>query len=75
VTGEDRLDVPAQTWQTGDLFVQVHRLALPADLPPGDYWPEVGFYDRTDGARLPVIRDGQAVADRVLLEPVQMRAR
>ncbi|MBL7200786.1 MAG: glycosyltransferase family 39 protein [Anaerolineae bacterium] len=75
VAGEDRLDVPAQTWQAGDLFVQVHRLPLPADLPPGDYWPEVGFYDRTDGVRLPVIRDGQAVADRVLLEPVQVHTR
>jgi hypothetical protein len=75
VTGEDRLDVPAQTWQAGDLFVQVHRLPLPADLPSGDYWPEVGFYNRTDGVRLPVFRDGQVVADRVLLEPVQVHTR
>jgi hypothetical protein len=74
LSGEDRLDVPAQTWQAEDIFVQVQHLRLPADLPPGDYWPEVGVYNRTDGTRLPVVSGGQAVADRVLLDPVRVGA-
>lgn len=72
VCGEDRLDMPAHAWQKGDRFVQVQRLRLPADLPPGTYWPEIGFYRRTDNVRLPVLENGQPVADRILLEKVQI---
>jgi 4-amino-4-deoxy-L-arabinose transferase-like glycosyltransferase len=72
ICGEDRLDVPAHTWQPGDIFVQVQRLRLPAELPPGNYWPEVGIYYRDSGERLPIILDGAPVADRVLLDPVRV---
>lgn len=72
VVGEDRLDVPAHTWQPGDVFVQVQRLVLPADLPPGRYWPEIGWYKRDDYARLPILQNGQPIADRLLLEAVEI---
>ncbi len=72
VAGEDRLDVPAHTWQSGDVFVQVQRLALPADLPPGAYWPEIGWYKRDDNTRLPILQNGQPIADRLLLETVEI---
>jgi 4-amino-4-deoxy-L-arabinose transferase-like glycosyltransferase len=75
VSGEDRLDVPAHTWQQGDVFAQVQRLRLPPDLAPGKYWPEVGLYRRTDGTRLPVVdASGQVVSDRALLDPVDVVA-
>ena len=42
---DDRLGVPRHTWQVGDEFVQVHRIAL-ANLPPGQYPLELGIYNR-----------------------------
>ncbi len=48
----DRLDAPNWQWQPGDRFAHVHRLTLPPDLPPGEYALALGFYRRSDGARL-----------------------
>lgn len=48
----DRLDAPNWQWQPGDRFVHLHRLTLPADLPPGEYALALGFYRRSDGTRL-----------------------
>ena len=68
----DRLDVPAWHWQPGDAFVQVHRFQVDAGATPGLYHLEVGLYTREDLARLPVLVDGSAVDDRVLLSPVEV---
>jgi len=44
---------------------------LPADLPPGDYWLEVGMYGMTSLRRLPVVDlAGNLAGDRVILGPV-----
>jgi hypothetical protein len=75
VTGEDRLDVWYDNWQPGDLFAQVHEVALPAEIPPGRYQVEVGAYDPATMLRLPVTRDGAAIADRVLLAPIEVGGR
>ena len=69
---EDRLDAPAWDWQTGDVIVQLHRFSLRPDLSPGPVVLEVGAYRRADMARLPVVVNGTAVADRVLLPPVEI---
>ncbi len=66
--GRDFLAVPASTWRRGDVFVQLHDVALP-DLPPGLYHVEIGLYSQADGTRFPVT-DGTASGDRLLLEPV-----
>jgi hypothetical protein len=71
VAGEDRLDVWHDNWQTGDLFVQLHEVTLPADAAPGRYQVELGVYDPETMQRLPVLREGAMIADRVLLAPVQ----
>jgi hypothetical protein len=39
-------------WQPGWRILDEYQLALPADLPPGDYTLTIGLYD-TAGARLP----------------------
>ena len=70
--GQDRLDVPMAGWHAGDLFVQVHRLALSADVSPGTYQLEVGWYDGETLARLPVRDGGKNIADRLLLQPVTL---
>ena len=68
VAQDDGLGYPPHTWQPGDRFLQVSRLSLPPDLPPGDYTLQFGLYDRADGRRWPVLTpDGQPTADRLLL--------
>lgn len=73
VAQADRLDVPSWDWCAGEAFLQVHRLPLPNDLPPGLYVLEVGGYLRRDPSlRLPVAVGPGEVHNRVLLTPVQV---
>ncbi len=52
LTGSDRLQAPAWNWRAGDTFTQIHRVALPLDMPPGDYALRVGIYTLPDMVRL-----------------------
>ena len=70
--GEDRLDVWHGTWREGDLFAQVSEVRLDADAAPGEYQVEIGWYDPETMIRLPVVRDGARIGDRVLLRPVEV---
>jgi len=54
----DSLDAPSWAWQAGDLFVQIHALAVPASAAPGEYAAVVGLYDRATGVRLPASAGG-----------------
>ncbi|MBN1583158.1 MAG: glycosyltransferase family 39 protein [Anaerolineae bacterium] len=74
VGGDDRLDVATDGWQSGDVFYQVHRLAVGDDVIPGVYQVELGWYDARTIQRLDVYVDDFAVADRVLLVPVEIVA-
>ncbi|NOR84012.1 MAG: hypothetical protein GQ526_11025, partial [Ardenticatenales bacterium] len=70
---QDRLDVPADAWQPGDLFAQLHRFSVPTNLPGGLYQLETGAYLNAVGyPRLPVYRDGEESGNRILLEPIQV---
>ncbi|MEO6063942.1 MAG: glycosyltransferase family 39 protein [Thermoflexales bacterium] len=51
------------TYRDGEGLDQVQRLALPRDLPGGEYRVMVGIYDRVSGARWPAMRDGQPARD------------
>ncbi|HEY1409079.1 MAG TPA: hypothetical protein VF434_09060, partial [Promineifilum sp.] len=57
----DALDAPSWAWQSGDRIVQIHPIAVPESLAPGDYRAVTGLYDRTSGARLPVVGGGDSV--------------
>jgi len=60
-------------WLPGQTLTDPYRLALPSDLPPGDYWLEVGMYGMTSLRRLPVVDlAGNLAGDRVILGPVQV---
>jgi 4-amino-4-deoxy-L-arabinose transferase-like glycosyltransferase len=48
----DGLDVNISTLETGDVFIQRHRLDLPADLLPGPYRVSLGAYHPDGGQRL-----------------------
>jgi hypothetical protein len=61
-------------WLPGQTFIDPYRLELPVDLPPGDYWLEVGMYGMTSLRRLPVVDlSGSLAGDRVILGPVHVK--
>ncbi len=60
-------------WLPGQTLTDPYRLVIPADLPPGDYWLEVGMYGMTSLRRLPVVDlAGNLAGDRVILGPVRV---
>jgi hypothetical protein len=71
---QDRLDVDPPAWEPGDLFMQLHRLALAPGTPEGTYPLEIGLYTAITMRRLGVRVDGVPVADRVLLPSVEVAA-
>ncbi len=86
VAQQDQLGAPSWDWQPGDLVLQLHRLSLPVDAPPGQYNLIAGVYtvpDRVDAVlaghapdpsmpRLPVLVDGVAVGDHIPLRMVEV---
>jgi len=74
--GWDGLDVAPLGWEPGDVFVQVHRLAVPAGTPPGVYLLEVGVYSPETLERWPMFAftDEAITVDRVLLAPVEVQS-
>jgi hypothetical protein len=58
---------PTSSWIAGQLFVDPHAVALPADLPPGEYALAVGFYRPADFTRLPVETERATLPGAVIL--------
>lgn len=61
---------PTSAWQPGDLVPDSVPLAIPADLPTGDYQVLVGLYDVGSGTRLALPNR----ADSVVLARVRVEA-
>jgi hypothetical protein len=62
--GRDR---PTGQWVAGEYVLDTHLLALPPDLPAGDYSLAAGLYDPISGQRLPAISaGGQPYADNAV---------
>jgi hypothetical protein len=62
---------PTSSWQPGEEILDNHGLALPRDIPPGEYRLAVGLYDPATGERLIAVTAGEALpTDRVLVGPV-----
>ncbi|MCS7056165.1 MAG: hypothetical protein NZM18_08370, partial [Thermoflexales bacterium] len=55
------------TYRPGEHINQVHRLALPADAPAGEYRLLAGVYDREGGLRWPAQQDGRPARDDLIL--------
>jgi hypothetical protein len=45
---------PSSTWTAGETIVDLRRILLPPDLPPGEYHLVVGWYDWRTNTRLPL---------------------
>lgn len=76
IVGEyDGNGYPSRFWNSegNELLLSAIPLTVKPGTPPGEYQLEVGVYDRATGERLPVNENGQMVADRLLLVPVQVR--
>jgi hypothetical protein len=52
VAQHDGFDAVPTRLYPGDLFLQLHRIALPAARPSGLYTLQMGLYTRSDGRRL-----------------------
>ena len=72
--GWDGLYVSPESWERGDVFLQVHSLTLPADMPSGAQRVELGVYSPVTLERLKIFAGGGTVPhDRVLIEPLNVR--
>lgn len=65
--------LPATRWQPGLTVTDSYQIALPADLAPGAYRMIVGLYDAATGARLPLLVDGLAVGDVVIMNELNIQ--
>lgn len=45
---------PTSTWRAGEQIDDLREIALPPDLPAGEYTLLVGWYARETGARIPL---------------------
>ncbi|MBE7551898.1 MAG: phospholipid carrier-dependent glycosyltransferase [Anaerolineales bacterium] len=52
---------PTSTWPSGQPVLDRHALAIPLDLPTGDYRLIAGLYNPATGQRLPVDQQGDFV--------------
>jgi len=68
----DGLDAGLGSLQAGDAIVQLHRFQVAADAQPGEHQVEVGMYDPAGEQRLIILENGGPVADRLLLETVEV---
>jgi mannosyltransferase len=68
---------PTTSWRVGEMIEDRYGLLLPLNMPPGEYWIEIGMYDPTTLARVPMFdANGKRVEeDRVILGAVRVAAR
>jgi hypothetical protein len=65
---------PTTSWVEGEVIVDGYELVVKGDAPTGEHQIEVGLYEPVSGRRLSVTGEmGEALGDRVLLAPVQIR--
>jgi len=69
----DGLSISPASWEPGDVFIQWHRLSVEPTIPAGEYQLELGFYSPATMQRLPIFQESEAVADRLLLSPIQVQ--
>ncbi len=66
-------DAPTIAWITGEILTDTYRIALPADLPTGDYAVIVKLYEAATGAPLPVATsDSTPAGDFLRLATIQI---
>jgi 4-amino-4-deoxy-L-arabinose transferase-like glycosyltransferase len=74
VAGFDANEYPTSFWREegGERLLSYMPLPLPRDLAPGTYQLEIGVYNQPSGERLTLLDGEEAVADRLLLQPINL---
>jgi hypothetical protein len=65
--------LPTEIWVTGEVIADRHEVALPPDLPAGDYTLQVGLYRLDTFERLPVASSLPSAGDALDLTPVAIK--
>jgi hypothetical protein len=65
--------VLADTLQPGDVFMQLHSIDLPAELPAGSLRLSIGLYSSETGQRLSIYEGESQRGDHLLLQPVTIK--
>lgn len=68
----DGLGTPVEHWRAEDVVVQRHLLDVPPDAAPGVYWLQSGVYTLADLKRLPILANGDPIADRLIVTEVEV---
>jgi len=63
---------PTSQWRAGDIIIDSHVIALPADLPPGEYSLVFGMYHWPSLERLALSIGGTRQADDVARIPIDV---
>lgn len=59
---------PTTTWVAGETIVETVTFQIKSDAPPGQYYLQVGLYDRQTGQRYPVLtEDGRPLPNRQIV--------
>ena len=64
--------LPTTLWTPGEVISDTHRIALPPDLPPGEYRLKAGLFTMADGAFFNLPTDPPAPDNRVDLGPIAL---
>ena len=87
IAQQDRLDAPSWEWQSGDVFLQLHRLHLPTEALSGTYTLIAGVYtipDRVDAVlaghepdpampRLSIYAGEELLGDHLVLSVLEIK--
>jgi 4-amino-4-deoxy-L-arabinose transferase-like glycosyltransferase len=73
-TRPGRGSYPTTRWQAGEVVIDEYRLALPPNLPRGEYRLEIGMYILETGARVRIVDTNGAPmeSDRAILEKISL---
>ncbi len=77
VAQQDLLSVPPESWQAGDLFIQLHEFTIPMETAVGEYTLVVGGYICPEtcekGVRFPIVINDEPVGDTIPIQPLSVK--
>ncbi len=70
---DDGFALRRSEWRPGEVLVQPFRLRLPAEMPPGYCWLDIGMYSLRDMGRARLLdAQGHALNDKAVLGPISI---
>jgi len=70
---QGEVPIPTSSWRQGERLRDIHPLALPPDLPAGNYQLVMGVYYWETQERLRVLEDGITIGETVSLGQVEIK--